>query len=158
LLEYCPCTGARNPARRSCSLYSRKGAPSTSTLIELGACLDHEGSPHGSALMIGCYNSRLNCVRFLVRKGALSYTSNLGGHQMSCLTAARGSPEISHWLLIDLDQIGMATCPMPSSVSKGNDPIDINIGTCRTWSRRGGFGGLSALLAGIAAPAPPLWL
>lgn len=36
-------------------------------LVELGACLDQEGSPHGSALMVACANRQLGSVKFLLR-------------------------------------------------------------------------------------------
>jgi ankyrin repeat protein len=73
-------------------------------LIELGARLDHEGSPHGSALMAACANRQIEAVKFLVRRGeSLSYISSsprTRGRVMSCLTAAQGSPKITEWLLV----------------------------------------------------------
>lgn len=73
-------------------------------LIKLGARLDHEGSPHGSALMAACSNRQTEAVKFLVRQGAsFSYISSsrrTRGRAMSCLKAAQGSANITHWLLV----------------------------------------------------------
>ena len=70
-------------------------------LIQLGACLDDEGSPSGSALMAACANRQLNSVKLLVRRGAsLSYTSRARGRCVSCLVAAQGSGVITRWLLV----------------------------------------------------------
>ncbi|GAB1317153.1 hypothetical protein MFIFM68171_07363 [Madurella fahalii] len=73
-------------------------------LVELGASLDYEGSPDGTALMVACATHQLESVRLLVQKGAsLSYISNrpeTRGRLMSCLAAARGSAKITNWLLV----------------------------------------------------------
>jgi ankyrin repeat protein len=73
-------------------------------LIELGASLDHEGSPHGSALMTACANRQLGSVELLVReKASLCYISSRPETRdqfMSCLEAARGSVAITNWLLV----------------------------------------------------------
>jgi hypothetical protein len=73
-------------------------------LIQLGARLDHEGSPHGSALMAACANRQTEAVRILVRQGAsLSYISSsprTRGRVMSCLRAAPRSAKITKWLLV----------------------------------------------------------
>lgn len=96
-------------------------------LIELGASLDHESSPHGSALMAACANRQLQSVKFLVRKGAsLSYFSNTKGRHISCLSATRGSQEITAWVLVGrfTDQQRITQHPQdPNSLGNDGDCI-----------------------------------
>ena len=71
-------------------------------LLRLGALLDGEGSPDGSALMLACVNRRLESVKLLLRRGtSLSYVSHSLGRRISCLDCARGSATITRWLLVD---------------------------------------------------------
>jgi hypothetical protein len=69
------------------------------TLISMGANLDYEGCPLGSALIAACEAGRLGSVRLLVRSGAaISYPTNQGTR--SAVTAANGSKAILNWLLV----------------------------------------------------------
>jgi ankyrin repeat protein len=87
-----------------CLMAAEGNTTGMENLVELGARLDHEGSPQGSALMTACANRDLESVKCLVRNGAsLSYISsrpNTQGQTMSCLTAAQGSASITNWLLV----------------------------------------------------------
>ncbi|KAK7698592.1 hypothetical protein SLS64_012331 [Diaporthe eres] len=69
-------------------------------LLRLGADVDFEGSPSGSALMAACSSGRLESVKILVRHGAaISY---LGEHGIrSAVDAARNHKVILAWLLVD---------------------------------------------------------
>jgi ankyrin repeat protein len=69
------------------------------TLISMGANLDYEGCPLGSALIAACEAGRLESIRLLVRSGAaISYPTNQGTR--SAVTAADGSKAILNWLLV----------------------------------------------------------
>ena len=70
-------------------------------LIQLGASLDGEGSPSGSALSTACANRQLESVKLLVRRGAsISYIGRTHGGRISCLASAQGSAVITRWLLV----------------------------------------------------------
>lgn len=67
--------------------------------LSLGADIDFEGSPHGSALVLACAIGSLEAVRILVRAGAsLSYKGQ-NGHK-SVFTFCR-SKSVRRWLLIE---------------------------------------------------------
>lgn len=67
--------------------------------LSLGADVDFEGSPHGSALILAAGCGDLEAVRILVRAGAsLSYTGRKG--HKSVFTLCR-STAIRRWLLVD---------------------------------------------------------
>ncbi|KAK8007952.1 hypothetical protein PG991_010503 [Apiospora marii] len=69
-------------------------------ILDLGAMLDHEGSPEGSALMLACTAGAFSAAKLLVRRGAsLFYTSPNGQHR-SAMVAAGASPNMTHWLLV----------------------------------------------------------
>lgn len=67
--------------------------------LSLGADVDFEGSPHGSALILASGCGDLEAVRILVRAGAsLSYKEQKG--HKSVLTLCR-SKEVRRWLLVE---------------------------------------------------------
>lgn len=67
--------------------------------LSLGASIDFEGSPHGSALIVAGACGYLDAVRLLVRAGArLSYDGENG--QRSVFTYCR-SKAVRHWLLVE---------------------------------------------------------
>lgn len=69
-------------------------------ILKLGADVDFEGSPSGSALMVACSSGRLEPVKILVRKGAaISYLGKSGIR--SAVDAARNHKAIMAWLLVD---------------------------------------------------------
>lgn len=69
-------------------------------ILRLGADVDFEGSPCGSALMAACSSGRLESVKILVRQGAaISYIGTDGIR--SAVHAARNSKVILAWLLVD---------------------------------------------------------
>ncbi|GKT64047.1 hypothetical protein ColTof4_04404 [Colletotrichum tofieldiae] len=80
-------------------------------LIGMGAALDVEGSPLGSALIVACVTGRKESVIFLVRcRAALSYWGP-GGFRSAYDAAKRNTP-ILDWLLVGryVDQ-GKLTAP-----------------------------------------------
>jgi hypothetical protein len=98
-------------------------------LLHLGACLDSEGSPAGSALMVACAERQLKAVKLLVRHGAsLSYTSGTQGQRVSCLASAQKYPEITHWLLV-----GRFT-EQPKIATKQPSPDSEDTTTIKPWS------------------------
>lgn len=79
--------------------------------LSLGASIDFEGSPHGSALIVAAACGYLDAVRLLVRAGArLSYDSENG--RRSAFTHCR-SKAVRHWLLVErfTEQRGIAMEP-----------------------------------------------
>lgn len=67
--------------------------------LSLGADVDFEGSPHGSALVLACALGNLEAVRVLVRAGAsLSYQGE-HGHK-NVFTFCR-SKDVRRWLLVE---------------------------------------------------------
>lgn len=80
-------------AARSCELELMRNC------LCLGAEVDFEGSPHGSALVLACACGFLGAVRLLVQAGArLSYQGQ-NGHR-SVFTFCR-SKEVRRWLLVE---------------------------------------------------------
>lgn len=67
--------------------------------LSLGADIDFEGSPHGSALVLACAIGSLEAVRILVRAGASPSYKGQNGHK-SVLTFCR-SKSVRRWLLIE---------------------------------------------------------
>lgn len=69
-------------------------------ILKLGADVNFEGSPSGSALMSACSSGRLGPVKILVRQGAaISYLGKNGIR--SAVDAARNYQAILAWLLVD---------------------------------------------------------
>lgn len=67
--------------------------------LSLGANIEFEGSPHGSALIVAAACGYLDAVRLLVRAGArLSYDSENG--LRSVFTYCR-SKAVRYWLLVE---------------------------------------------------------
>lgn len=91
------------------SMLSRSAAGGQLNIIEnllsVGAHIDFEGCPSGSALMAACSANRLDSVQLLVRRGAsLVYQGQTGFR--SAFEAAKNSKQILNWLLVErfLDQ------------------------------------------------------
>ncbi|KAH0428633.1 hypothetical protein CcaCcLH18_08899 [Colletotrichum camelliae] len=83
-----------------CEAVKRGSVPATKNLLDLGAPIDLEGCPSGSALMAACEFGRKDLVKYLVRRGAsLSYTGSNGFR--SAYKSAKGQEEILKWLLVD---------------------------------------------------------
>lgn len=83
-----------------CMLTSIGRTLALTNILRLGADVDFEGSPSGSALMVACAAGRLEPVKILVRHGAsISYTGPNGSR--SALVAARNHETIVDWLLVD---------------------------------------------------------
>lgn len=68
-------------------------------LLRLGAKIDFEGCPQGSALMAACHAGRIDAVKFLVRKGAKIYYEG-PTFSRSAITAAKRHKSIVNWLLV----------------------------------------------------------
>ncbi|KAH6893018.1 hypothetical protein B0T10DRAFT_604285 [Thelonectria olida] len=68
--------------------------------LEMGARIDFEGCPAGSAVMVASVCGSFDAVKFLVRNGAsVAYESSVGQHgTRSCFSLAE-SQEIKSWLL-----------------------------------------------------------
>lgn len=87
-------------------------------LLQLGADIDFEGSPSGSALMAACFSGRLESVKVLVRHGAaISYLGINGAR--SAIKFAKTHKTITAWLLVkrftDQNKLS-ASAPAGSSI------------------------------------------
>lgn len=83
-----------------CLLASIGQTLAVTNILRLGAYVNFEGSPHGSALMAACSSGRLESVKILVRHGAaVSYFGKNGIR--SAVDAARNHKAILAWLLVD---------------------------------------------------------
>lgn len=85
-------------------------------LLDLGASLDFEGCPSGSAIMEACSAGRLQIVRILVRRGAsISYHGPNGFR--SAVNVARRNKAIVGWLLVGrfTDQKKISDSAIPGS-------------------------------------------
>lgn len=83
-----------------CILASIGQTLTMNNILKLGADVDFEGSPSGSALMVACSSGRLEPVKILVRQGAaISYLGKSGTR--SAVNAARNHKTILAWLLVD---------------------------------------------------------
>lgn len=94
-----------------CRAVTRSDLVIMENCLSLGARIDFEGSPHGSALIVAAACGNLGAVRLLVRAGArLSYDSENG--RRSAFTHCR-SKAVRHWLLVDrfTEQRGIAMEP-----------------------------------------------
>ncbi|KAG8169168.1 hypothetical protein KVR01_001917 [Diaporthe batatas] len=69
-------------------------------ILRLGAEVDFEGCPCGSALMVACSSGSLDSVKALIRHGAsISYIGGSGNR--SAVDAAKGHKAILAWLLVE---------------------------------------------------------
>ncbi|KAH6988109.1 hypothetical protein BKA56DRAFT_714323 [Ilyonectria sp. MPI-CAGE-AT-0026] len=68
-----------------------------SNCLEMGAQIDFEGCPFGSAVMVASVCGSIDAVKFLVRKGASVFYTGPNGSR-NCYALA-GSPAIKSWLL-----------------------------------------------------------
>lgn len=83
-----------------CMLASMGQTLAVTNILQLGADLDFEGCPSGSALMAACSSGRLDSVKILVRHGAaISYLGKDGIR--SAVDAAKNHKAILAWLLVD---------------------------------------------------------
>jgi hypothetical protein len=83
-------------------------------LLEIGADIDFEGCPSGSALMAACSYGQFKVVKYLVREGAsLCYWGPSGFR--SAFLSCNGSAEVLHWLLVGRfsDQSKLTTAAEP---------------------------------------------
>lgn len=69
-------------------------------LLNLGADMEFEGSPDGTALLAACKRGRFSSVAYLIRAGAQIFGQK-DGAIVTAIEAARDHPEIVHWLLVD---------------------------------------------------------
>jgi hypothetical protein len=69
------------------------------TLLSMGADIEFEGSPEGTALLAACAAGRFESVKHLVRRGARISYWNDKKHQ-SALVAGWQFPHIIKWLLV----------------------------------------------------------
>lgn len=87
---------------RGTPLYAAATRPSEKVidmLLDAGADLELEGGAHGTPLMGACAAGRLEVVKTLILKGAMtSYTKD--GQIFSALSAARLYPKVTRWLLV----------------------------------------------------------
>ncbi|KAK8137409.1 hypothetical protein PG984_002902 [Apiospora sp. TS-2023a] len=84
-------------------------------ILDLGAVIDHEGSPEGSALILACTAGALSPTRFLVRRGASLCYSTPDGHRRSALAAAEASSSITKWLLVERFIEQPKICPLAAT-------------------------------------------
>ena len=97
-----------------------------SHIIDLGAVIDHEGSPYGSALMVACTTGDVSMVRLLVRRGASLYYETSAGQRRSALAAASASSSLTQWLLVTRFTEQPKLC---SSAAKDGEEE-----ACKPWS------------------------
>lgn len=86
-------------------------------IMDLGAEVNIEGCPYGSALMAACVSGRKECVALLVRRGAcVAYHGSKGFR--SAYLASEKNPIILHWLLVGrfVDQKKLLSEPHQSSM------------------------------------------
>ncbi|KAK8064209.1 hypothetical protein PG996_008861 [Apiospora saccharicola] len=99
-------------------------------LLGIGAQLDSDGSPSGSALMVACEYGRKKSVTFLIRRGAaLAYSSPSGFR--SAHIAAQKFPDILRWLLVGrfIDQAKLQAAATTSDGLGDSDFRDVSY----TW-------------------------
>lgn len=97
-------------------------------ILRLGADVDFEGSPHGSALMAACSSGRLESVNVLVRHGAaISYLGKSGIR--SAVGSASNNKAIEAWLLVD-----RFTEQEKLSDPAEGDPAAHSAGDVKPWS------------------------
>ncbi|KAK7963448.1 ankyrin repeat-containing domain protein [Apiospora saccharicola] len=99
-------------------------------LLGIGAQLDSDGPPSGSALMVACEYGRKKSVTFLIRRGAaLAYSSPSGFR--SAHIAAQKFPDILRWLLVGrfIDQAKLQAAATTSDGLGDSDFRDVSY----TW-------------------------
>lgn len=106
-----------------CMLASIGQTLAVTNILRLGADVDFEGCPSGSALMVACAAGRIEPVKILVRHGASIYYSGPNGSR-SAVDAARTHQTIMAWLLVDrfTEQIKISD---PADVNSSAHPIPI---------------------------------
>lgn len=110
---------------------ARRGYPRLlGTLLDLGAEIEFQGHPLGTALMVASIRGELSCVRDLVRRGAAIYyqTRDSNYPSRSALANAEQYPEIRRWILVEryTEQAKISHRPFES--------IDVDGNTVRPWS------------------------
>ncbi|KAF7541324.1 hypothetical protein G7054_g744 [Neopestalotiopsis clavispora] len=100
--------------------------------LEMGADIDFEGSPYGSALMAAAFSNRLESVKFLVRTGAAICYEGKDGFKSAVIIGKR-CQRVIDWLIMDrfMDQEKLEGIPEPS-VEVGDSPQV----TTGVWSSR----------------------
>ncbi|KAK8058055.1 hypothetical protein PG994_008503 [Apiospora phragmitis] len=95
-------------------------------LLGIGAQLDSDSSPSGSALMAACEFGRKNSVIFLTRRGAALAYSGPSGFQ-SAYTTAQKYPDILRWFLVGhfVDQTKLSPGPTNPDGLEDSDLYDI---------------------------------
>ncbi|KAK8004617.1 glycoside hydrolase family 3 protein [Apiospora arundinis] len=93
-------------------------------LLGIGAQLDCDGCPLGSALMAACEHGRKNSVIFLARRGAALVYSSPSGFRSAYL-AAQKFPDILNWLLVGrfVDQAKLSTAPSCPNGLDGDNTV-----------------------------------
>lgn len=111
-----------------CILSSIGQTLAVTNVLRLGADVDFEGSPHGSALMAACSSGHLESVKILVRHGAaISYIGKDGIR--SAVDTARNHKAVLAWLLVDrFSEQGKLSSPGYA------DPATHSTGDVKPWS------------------------
>lgn len=111
-----------------CIVASTGQTLAVTNILQLGADLDFEGCPSGSALMAACSSGRLESVKILVRHGAaISY---FGKNEIrSAIHSARNHKVILAWLLVD-----RFTEQRKLAYSTGAESKTHSAGDNRSWS------------------------
>lgn len=84
-----------------CLMALREYTQAMDHILDLGAIIDYEGSPEGSALMLACTAGATPSVKLLVRRGASLCYETSGRQRRSALVAAAASSPLTHWLLVE---------------------------------------------------------
>ncbi|KLU92528.1 hypothetical protein MAPG_11473 [Magnaporthiopsis poae ATCC 64411] len=90
-------------------------------LLDLGARIDHDGCPYGSALMLACSANKVCFAKLLVRRGAALMVRRRDGTSVSALEASRPYPELVDYLLFGrfMDQAKISAAPPPAAEGTG---------------------------------------
>ncbi|KAL8375650.1 hypothetical protein RB595_006978 [Gaeumannomyces hyphopodioides] len=94
---------------------------SIACLLDLGAQINYDGSPYGSALMVACSANKVEFAKLLVRGGAALVIRMRDGTFVSALAAARQFPELVAWLLSHrfMDQAKITASPAAERAEHG---------------------------------------
>lgn len=90
---------SRDPWSPLCLAATQGQTLAMENMIRLGARLEFEGCPSGTALIAACAVGRLESVKFLIRRGSLMAYESPGGFR-SAIVTARSFKNIVDWMLV----------------------------------------------------------
>lgn len=105
-----------------CVAASRNAAQLAEELVRMGAEIDLEGSPYGSALIVACTLGCLDVVKYLVRACAALFYVNEDGLLLSAVASSFRHQEVKRWLLVER-HIEQRKLEYRSSPSKSHESL-----------------------------------